>query len=221
MTDYNLITVSDIGLYAPEIDTSRFDAPTLSGMITQASRAVSDYLEYSPIAENIVDETKQAFITTEGDLLIFPQKLPIQSVSSISLFKGATTIPLTLRDGNNVDKFNIDYQRRHIRYPYGEVTVNGAGGLITNFLSLRSQSFYVKMSYRGGWETSELPAVIKQACLLFLREMLYLQFNATGAQMIKQGQLTLDYRNNYNTGMSDSKYVRDAKKLLNPYRRIG
>lgn len=218
MIDNNLLTVAEIASFAPELDTSSYDAPTISGLITQASKSVADYLEYTPLAEDIVGEVKDARITTEGDLLIFPRKVPVISLSSIKIMKGPTELALTLQNNQGETKYNIDYTARHIRYPYSELAYQAAPVFI-DFGRLRYQQFYVKLNYRGGWEVSSLPATIKQACLLFFRDLLSNQNNPVGANRLRQGLVEFDFKSG---GMySESKFVTDARRLLNPYRRVG
>jgi len=218
MTEVNLITVADFSAYALEIDLSQYTDATISGMISQASQRVSDYLMYSPVAEDIVDELKVAHITSDGDLVIYPNKLPIQSLSSISITKGATSVSLNLQAGNGVNKYNIDYTKRKILYPYGEITLQGVP-LFTDFYALKGTHFYTKISYQGGWPLSELPATIKEATILFMREIMARRMNTTGANEISQGGITLKF----GTGRSEAKsdLVLDAERLLGDYRRIG
>lgn len=218
MTDYNLITVSEFASYAPEVDTSRYDAPTISGMISQASKQVSDYLEYTPYAEDVVDELARGYVTTEGDLLIFPAKIPIQSVSAIAVSKGTVTIPLNLTVGGQ-NRYNIDYTQRNIRYAYQEISMQGQV-VFTNFFQLRNTQFYTKISYRGGWEVDELPSVIKKATILFMRDTISAQYNPMGANSLRQGAVSFSFGTGGANGMQESKFLQDAKKLLNPYRRI-
>ena len=214
MTNLNLITTTEFAAYAPEVDVSRYTTPTVSGFIAMASQQVTDYLHYSPLAEDITGELKQAMITTEGDLLIYPRKLPIQSVSGITIKKGTQSLELGLLNGAS-SRYNIDFTRRHIRYPSAEISVDSGDILITNFLSLKGQQFYVELDYRGGFEASELPEVIKLATSLFARDILARSSNTTGARKIQQGGISLEYFEK--EGESD--LVKDAKILLVPYRR--
>lgn len=215
MTDNNIITVSEFGNFAPEVDTTRFDNPTLSGFISAASKMASDYLEYTPLAEGVTNEVKMGTIDTRGDLIIFPQKIPIISVSAINIFRGATTVALTLQS-SGTDKFNIDYTSRHIRYPYEEITLQGTP-VFSDFLSLRGTQFYTKISYRGGFEVSALPTSIKQAVVLLTKDLIGNQFNQMGASRISQGSLSFAFEDR----KGESNLVKDAFKLLGPYRRVG
>lgn len=216
MTDTNIISPAQFASFAPEVDTQKYDAPTISGMISQASRMVSSYLQFTPIAEDITDEVKEAGITPNGDLMIFPAKVPIVSVSAIKLYKGATTININLLDGAGNTKYNIDFNKRHIRYPFSEITLQGTP-IFTNFYSLRGTHFYIKLSYRGGFEPYAIPADIQLATVLYVREILSRQSNPIGATELRQGGVAFKF----SSTNDKSDLIRDAERLLNPYRRIG
>jgi|SRR5882672_2708656 len=217
MIDSNLLTVSEFGQFAPEVDTSKFDAPTISGIISQASKAVGDYLEYTPYAEDIVDELARGMITTEGDLLIFPQKVPIQSVGAISITKGTVTITLGLTAGG-LNRYNLDFTKRNIRYPYQEISIQGQV-IFTNFYQLRGTHFYTKISYRGGFEVSQLPSSIKQATILFVKDIFANQYNQMGASNLRQGAVSFGFGAGGDQS-GKSKFIKDAERLLNSYRRV-
>jgi hypothetical protein len=217
MTDNNLITVTELGLMAPKLDTTAFDAPTLSGYIQAASKIASDYLEYTPLAEDIVGEIRDGRITSEGDLLIFPAKLPIASLSSLEITRGTASVTLSLVNGAGANRYNIDFNKRHVRYPYQELVIQGTP-VFTNFNNLRGIQFYTKMSYRGGYEVASLPQTIKQAVAILVMDLIGPQNNPTGATEIRQGQVSFKY-NSY--GEAQSQLMKSALRLLNPYRRIG
>lgn len=215
MTNSNLITIDEFKAYAPEIDVSSFSDPTLSGFISMASLQVSDYLEYTPLQETITDEVKNATITSEGDLLIFPNKLPIQSLSSLKIFKGATEVEITLLSGNGLPKYNIDFTKRNLRYPAGELTLQGVP-IFTNFYALRGSQFFTKITYVGGYLNSDLPETMKLATSYYVRELLSRRMNTSGAIEISQGGIRLKFAER--DGKSD--LVKDAERLLAPYRRL-
>lgn len=212
---YNLFTVTEFSQYAPEVNTTQFTEPTISGMISQASQRVSDYLEYSPILEVIVDEVKKGFVKTNGDLFIKPAKIPVVSVEEINIFKGSQEIQLVLQNAG-VNKYNVDYNGRSIIYPYYEF--DGTGSIwISDFLSLKGTDFYIKMSYTAGWTFQTLPQTIKQAAMLYMRDILSNNSNPLGATSISQGSLSFSFGNS----RYSSKLVNEAQRLLAPYKRIG
>lgn len=212
MTDHNIITVTELGQFAPEIDTNAYDNPTLSGVISQASKIVSDYLEYSPFAEDLTED-KRATITTRGDLIIWPAKPPVQSVTGITIVRGTTTVSLGLT-ANGVNKYNIDYNKRKISYPYEEVTLQGTL-LVNNFFALRNTDFLVRLAYRGGFEVSELPDSIRRAAVLVVKDLLGEKYNVGGASRISQGGISLQY----DQFKGKSEFMKKAEMLLRPYVR--
>lgn len=212
MNDLNLITVSELGLYAPEINTSKYTQETISGMISMASKQVGDYLGYTPLAEDLVLQVS-ANVTTEGDLLIFPPKIPVQSVTAISLQKGSQTINVGLTNGAN-NRYNVDYTKRNIRIPYSEVFLTGTA-VFVNFYELRGRTFYANLTYRGGFEASQLPQTIKLATLMYMRDILANPMNVAGATRYSQGNISFDFDTE-----NKSKFVSQAEKLLGPYRQI-
>ncbi len=216
MTNTNIITTIEFAQYAPEIDTSRYTDTTVSGFIGMASEQVNQYLGYSPLAEDIVNERRNSKITSEGDLLVFPTKVPIITVSSLSIVKGAVTISLPLTDGNSLPRYTIDFTGRNLRLVGGYAIFTGYP-MVTNFYALKGQQFYTSMDYRAGYEIGQIPSSIKLATSLFVRDIIARSYNTTGATMIRQGGITISYSDN-KEGESD--LVRDAKHLLNPYRRI-
>ncbi|MBP9781695.1 hypothetical protein KBC89_03500 [Candidatus Woesebacteria bacterium] len=214
MTDSNLITVAEISTLAPDLVLTSYDNPTLSGMISGASKQVSDYLRYSPLAETITDELKEAKITSEGDLLIWPEKIPVITLSSLALTKGSSTVTVTLTDGAN-NRYNIPQNARHIRFAYGDVLLTGNPSIV-NLYALRGTVFYAKYTYRAGFEVSQLPFLFKQATILYLRDSISRTLNPSGATRISQGGISLEFA----TRKGKSDLIQDAENLLAPYRRV-
>lgn len=213
MTYQNLLTVTEFGQFCPEVDTTRYNEATISGYISAASKVVSDYLEYSPLQETITDEVKTGLITSEGDLLIFPTKLPLVTVSSIAIFKGTTSVALNLQV-NGTDKFNVSSSKTNIRYPWSEMALTGVP-IFTDFYSLRHTQFFTKITYVGGWLSSDLPQTIKVSTSLIIKDMLSGQYNPTGATRFSQGAVSFGFSAG-NKGMSPN--METALRLLNPYR---
>lgn len=211
-TTPSLLTVTEFGQLAPEVNLARYDNTTVSGILSQASQIVSDFLEYSPYAEDLVDEVVKGRVTTRGDLIVFPQKIPLVSVSSIKIVRGSTSIDVGLTDSSGNNRYNIDYQARSLIYPYEEMTLNGTVVFI-DFFSLRNQSFFTRMSYRAGFEPSQLPGSIKQAAVLVAKDIFSKQFNSAGADEIRQGGISLKF----GSGKTTSQFMKDAKTLLAPY----
>lgn len=216
MNHLNIITTDEFSQYAPEVDLSLYSSTTVSGMISQASRLVDDYLGYSPYAEDITDELKESLIDSNGDLIVRPAKIPVISVSSIKISKGSPSGDLTLDlTDDSGDRFNIDFSGRYIRVPWAEIALTG-NVVFTSFQSIRSSQFYTKLTYRGGYEVDNLPQVFKQATILYMRDIASRSANTTGATRVSQGGISLAYEQR--SGKSD--LVIDAERILRPYRRI-
>lgn len=217
LTPSNLLTVAEFKSLAPTVDVSKYDAPTLSGLIGQASQMASDFLQYTPLAEDIVNEVvPRGLINSEGDLMVYPNKIPIQRVDAITIIKGSVTLPLTLLNGQNQQKYNVDRSGNYLRYPYGELSLQGVPVFI-DFYALRGYQFYVEFSYRGGFEVAQLPLSIKQAVVLYMRDIISKDYNAFGAQSVHQGGLGFSYATERD---GDSLFIVQAKRLLAPYRRV-
>lgn len=218
MLNVNLITVAQFTAYAPEVDVSQFNDPTISGFISRASQVATDYLGYTPVLEVITDELRPGHVSSSGDLVIYPQKVPLVSVSAIGVTKGTTNLTLQLTDSQGNNKYNIDYTKRRLVFPYGEVILSGTT-VFTNFFALRGSDFFTKVTYTAGWPLTELPGPILEAVTLIVRDMLSKRFNQAGAERISQGGISLEF-SAYND-LGQSNLVKEAKRLLNPYRRIG
>lgn len=214
-TNVNIISTAQFQQFAPDADISQYNDPTVSGIISQASQIVADYLEYTPVAEALVDEQASGIITTDGDLVIYPNKIPIIEVTGLFIAKGATSIAITLTNSSGTPKYNLDYTNRYIRYPYGEITLQGVP-IFTNFYSLRGTQFYTRLSYRAGFEPYNMPPSIIQATILIVRDILAKKYNQSGATKIQQGGISLEF-SQFNAG--ESALMKEAKRLLGPYRR--
>lgn len=209
-----IITPAQFGQFAPEVVVSQYTPETISGLLLQASSIVSDILGYTPIAENLTNELATASITTDGDLVIFPGKLPVNSVTAIGIQKGATNISINLTDGAGNNKYNLDYSQRTIRYPYGEITLTGVP-IFTDFYALRGNQFYTKISYNGGWSYQNLPGSIQQAVVLVMRDILAKRENSSGAIEMSQGAVSLKFSDKD----TKSRLIKEAERLLRPFRR--
>lgn len=214
----NIISVDQFRALAPEVDlTSYSGTTTISGMISAASSAVGNYLGYNPVAEDITDELAVGRVTTDGNLVIFPQKIPIISVSSMSLQNGATSLAIALTNSTGTNKYNIPYHKRSLSYPTYEITLQGTP-IFTDFYSLRGRSFYTKLSYRGGFEAYAIPADIQLAVALYVKDLISQTSSSGGATRISQGGISLDFGAPEKTGKSS--LILQAERLLNPYRSI-
>jgi hypothetical protein len=209
MLKASYLSVDEFKDWNPETDFSDYAVTTLSGMITRASAWVDDYLGYSLKVEDIEDELAEATVTTDGDLMIFPRKIPIISVSKIGLKLGQYDTSLEIEDENGT-YYDIPEPRHYILYPFQQLQLTGKVAL-KNLLQVRTRLYFTQISYRAGYET--IPDVIKDVVNLVAKDIFMRQVNPMGLGNVSQGGISMSYQ----TGESD--LVKRAKELLEPYCR--
>ena len=213
MNTANYITVQSFKDYNPGIDTSQYTDTTISGMITQASSWVDNYLGYSLPSETIVNEITNGYVTSDGDLAIFTKKMPIISVEAIDIIKGTDTITLTLTDTGGATRYNIPDSKNRILYPGSELAYSGSS-VVTTFFQLKGTDFFTRTDYTAGYTT--VPSGIVDAVTLLVKDIITRNLNPSGATRLTQGAITYAFEEK--TGESDN--VKDAKAILNNYTRM-
>lgn len=212
----NYITVDYFKQRNPSLDLSLYTDTTISGMILSASSMVNNYLNVDSLAiEDIVNEKSEGYVDNDHSLTIFTRRRPIISVNSISLVKGNDQINLSISDGDS-PKYDIPATKDYIAYPDHELAITSVS-IINSFLDLRSVKFFTVTSYRAGYET--IPSDIQEATSLFAKEQVARNMNTTGASRIRQGGIDISYNDSSRSG-SDSDNVRDAKSILDRYKRV-
>ena len=209
MIKANYISVNEFKDWNPETDFSDYSVVTLSGMITRASDWVDNYLGYSLMVEDIENELAEATVTTDGDLIIFPRKIPIVAVYKIGLKLGQYDTDLVLEDESG-KYYDIPEPRHHILYPFQQLQLTGKVAL-KNLLQVRTRLYYTQISYRAGYE--KIPDVIKDAVNLVAKDIFMRQVNPMGLGSVSQGGISMSYQ----SGESD--LIKRAKELLEPYVR--
>ena len=202
-----------------DIDSS-FDSQ-LEDWIADAENRVDKYLGYGDytttsgiLREEIVEEVTKGYVDEFLNLRIFPKKLPIESISAITLFKGTTNVNLQLENGLGVEKYIVPKTRDQIIFPQYEIEL--AGNLsVTSFYSLRNRDFYVKLSYVGGY--SQVPPPIRMATTMLVSDTVMRHNNKEGLEFISQGRVSKRWASKLgDEGQSD--FERDAWRTLKPYR---
>jgi len=210
MLKANYITTAEFQSYNPEIDFSNVPDATISGMIARGSRAVDNYINFSLFTETVVNEKSSAIINSDGDLVLFPQKLPIQSLQSAVITKGSYKMNLILTDGAGNPVYDIVGQR--IIFPFQQMQTTGTFS-IRNFYQMRERGFYTVLSYTAGYDV--IPDDLKDACNLMAKDIWARQANPIGIKRMTQGAITMEYSQND----GDSDMVSDAKQILENYAR--
>lgn len=201
-----------ISSHFPEIDTSRFTATTISGMIAEASARVNELCNVDGFEhQTVTNELLTANITNRGDLVIWPRVTPIESVSAITIRKGDFTMALTLTN-NGASVLEIPYPKRRVIYPANSLETSGVF-TVRDLVDLRQSDVLVQISYVAGSQT--IPRSIQRATGLLVKDMLAGQNNPLGASQITQGRVSIKYSE---TG-SKSDAALDAESLLAEYVR--
>lgn len=210
--------------YCTEIDIENFLLldinDTFSDQITDwiaaAETRVNKFLGYPVdtgiLEENIVGEKVKGVVTTDGDFQIFPNKLPVTTVSGITIKKGTSSISLELTNDAGADRYDINYDENYILIAGDEIAFDG-NSILRSFYDLRSKKFFVKLDYKAGYTT--VPADIRLATVNLVADTIMRQANKDGLEMITQGKVTKKWQRRQD-GKSD--FELDAEKLLIPYR---
>lgn len=217
----NLIDNTYITNNAPEIDLSPYTATTISGMIAQASAQVIRYCRVSGFLQTaVVSERERAHINSSGDLLISFRHRPVKQgdVSAIRLRTVAVNQSLTLQSGG-MDVYFIPEPGTYGVYPSNYLISFGRG-----LLALRGANLFYEVDYTGGYVTTPtagyqtLPDDIKEATLLFFRDIMSRKYNPTGMDMFRQGSMQAMTRRD--NGLTQ--FVESARDILDHggYRRM-
>lgn len=216
MNKTNYISNAELQAYAPDLDVSAFDAPTLSGIISQACDFADEYVRYTLGIEQIINEEAEAVVNPDGDLMLFPRKIPVRSLEKLEIKLGVYNTELVLQDNTqsvNPNLYDIPTPGNYILYPYQQLTLTGKVGL-KNLLQVRTRRYFTRISYTAGYE--EIPSSIKRAIILLVRDILAVSANPTGANSMSQGGISVGYGGGFD---EDNKLVRQAKQLLDKYVR--
>jgi hypothetical protein len=159
-------------------------------------------------------------VDVDGNMVVFPAKCPVNSLSSVNIVWGAESLSLNLTDGAGNNMYDIlkdekGFQSRVVWQATGVGLVQGTT-IVSDLLSLRGSKVFTKLSYNAGYASvNDIPDSIKEATGLYVADMLRKRTNPTGASRIRQGGIDISYDRG---GKSD--LVTEAERLLQPYKRI-
>ena len=206
----NYLSVSEWQAMNSHIDFGGATAPTLSGVISRASSQIDNILKYTLPIQTVTAEKAEAIVNSTGDLVLFPQKLNVQSVSSVRIKKGASSMNLTLNDGAGNALYDI--VNDSVIFAYQQLQLTGQFSM-NSFLQLRQNLFFTEITYDAGYVT--IPDDIKQACNLLALDIWNRDIsNPSGVKSLTQGALSMTF------GEGESDLVKDAKLLLQKYVRV-
>jgi len=212
----NLISVDYLSSTFPLVDFSVYTTATLSGFVTTASKRVESFLNFNPTLQSVEGEVSTALVDSDYNLVVYPKVRPVQSVSSLKIFKGSETINLTL-DNGGATKYNIVQKGTAVVYPDREISVNGAF-FVDTFATLRNTRFFVEIDYIGGYAT--IPGDMQYACALFVLDTVSKNQNALGAESVRQGDISISYGSASGSGQGKSDNVADAESILMDYKKV-
>ncbi len=214
MNAINYVSVDEFKNYNPETDFADYTDITISGLIQRASKIADNFLQYSLGVEDIVSEKLSAIVTVDGDLMIHPMKIPVQSVSAIALCLGEYSTDLTIVDSAGNPYYDLPNPANHILYPYQQLQLTGKVS-IRSLFQIRERQFYVKISYRAGYTT--IPADVKDAVNLITKDIFMRQTNPMNLRSVSQGGISVNYDMS-ESGKSDM--TKDALETLMDYKKV-
>jgi hypothetical protein len=204
----NLLLVTIDPTFYAQVDT----------WISAAENYVNQYLGYTTASglwnEQIVAETLDARVDGDLNLVIFPRKKPVNSVSAISLWRGSSTINLALTNNNGVSRFVETSLNNSIVYPNYELTITGSNVYIRNFAGIKFARWFTRMDYIAGY--TSLPPAISLATAMVAADAFMRHANREGLSMIMQGRLQKRWQER-RPGQK-SIWITDAENILAQYR---
>lgn len=215
----NLITVSGFKARNPEVDTTPWDDATISGFISSATKSMQGFCQVDGfLTTTVTSERPTTVITPFGDLMVWTRIRPIQSISAIRLVKGGFSTSLTLSGSNGQAYYQIPYPYTYLNYPSSYLAGTGTlmiGGS-TQLVTLKSANTYTEIDYVGG--LNSVPDDLRDACDLWVRDILLRRLNPLGAQEVRQGSFSYSRAlrsSGNNKNQTDSVWIQQAKEILN------
>jgi hypothetical protein len=207
----NLITQAELESFAPDLDLSTFSQTTISGMISRASKIITQYCDVEGFFKvAVTGERDRALISPNGDMTISFRRRPVQDgdIQAIRLVGVGMSQSLTLEDDGNRVYF-IPSPKTYVIYPSNYLISMGRG-----LLHLDSSDLFYEVDYTGGYATdiANLPEDLKEACTLYVRDMVARKYNPSGAQSFTQGRVSMSF--GYSSGRSKSALVSAAEDIL-------
>lgn len=210
-SNYNYISVTEFTERNPAADVSRYSSATLSGIISKASRDVDELLGYPLLVGDYANELHEGGIDPDGNLVVLCERRPVVTVSGCFLVKGTDEITLDLLDGTT-PRYQVEDDYRFV-FPNGEFTYQAAS-TVRSLFSLKGTQFFVRISYKAGYEASEIPSWGKDATELLVLHRLARGMNLAGATRVQQGGISLSFSE------KREGFRAEAERLLRSHRRV-
>lgn len=202
----NLLLVTIDSSFNTQIDT----------WISTGETMVNNYLGFTTASgiwnESVSNELNECRVDGDLNLVIYPRKRPVNSVSAISIVKGPVSIALSLTDTEGNTRYQIPIQQNVIVYPNYQLSLT-ASTILHHFGIIKYSRFYTKVSYIGGYTT--VPGPINLATTYYVADIFMRQANKEGLSSITQGRITKRWAEERD---GRSNWMRRAEELLNYYR---
>ncbi|MDZ4209749.1 MAG: hypothetical protein U1C56_01060 [Candidatus Curtissbacteria bacterium] len=203
----NLLLVTIDSSFSTQIDS----------WISAAENYVDNFLGFTTSSgiwsESISNETQDARVDGDLNLVVYPRKRPINSISALALWKGTDSFSLTLTDSDSNTKYILPTPGNCIVYPNFELTISSTSYSIASFSAIKFSRWYTKMSYIAGYTT--IPKDIALATTYLAADTFMRHANKEGLTAITQGRISKRWAERKD-GKSD--LVLDAENMLNRYK---
>lgn len=202
----NLLLITIDSSFTAQVDT----------WISTAEVMVNNYLGFVTASgvwnESVVNEINECRVDGDLNLVIYPRKRPINSVSAISIVKGPVAVALSLTDTAGNTRYTIPVPSSVIVYPNYQLSLT-ASTILHHFGIIKYSRFYTQVSYIGGY--TSIPKPISLATAYFAADILMRQANKEGLTSITQGRISKKWAEEKD---GKSNWIRRAEELLNFYR---
>lgn len=204
----NLLLVSIDNSFNTQIDT----------WISAAERRVNQFTGYTTASGMLMEQITSEFTETrvDGDLnlVIFPRKYPIDSISKLNIRKGSYSVTLSLVNSLGVNRYAIPEPKQMIVYPNYEITQTATSALfIRNFVDIKFSRFFCELDYIAGY--AEIPEDVQYATTLIAADIFMRQANKEGLVSVTQGRISKRWSERKD-GKSD--LIVDAETMLANYK---
>jgi len=185
--------------------------------ISGAEVKVNNYLGYATASgiwnEQIIGELLDARVDGGLNLVIYPRKRPINSISKIELWQGADNLSLDLVDADGNTKYIIPVQQNVVVYPSSEISATSSSSSISTFADVKFSRWYTKMDYIAGY--TSIPQDIAEATTLLTADTFMRHANKEGLVSLTQGRISKRWAERRD-GRSD--LIMDAERILDHYK---
>jgi hypothetical protein len=214
----NFVTVEEFKEQSVGVDLSRYTDTTISGMLTRATAKAESFLNYTLPIETIVNEKKEGVIDINRDFVISTDKMPVRSLSSLTVQKGTFTSTVSLTDGSGNNRYDIPSTGNIIFFQADAITFDSIS--LINVEALRYERFFTQITYEAGYHMYDRPQDIVDAIVLIAQDEVARAQNQAGASELRQGGVTIKYANQTRKDTHKSDKILDAEAILTPYQRL-